>query len=83
MRQYPVNLEIQCSASDASGESAIRVSSERAEHIYNYLVKKGISKDRLKFQGFGKKLPPTLTQKNESTDVIRFIPSRETEPAKK
>ena len=83
MRQYPVNLEIQCSASDASGENASRISNERAEFIYNYLVKKGISKDRLKFQGFGKKLPPTQTQKNDSADAVRFIPSRQLELDKK
>lgn len=77
MRQFPVNLEIQCAASDASGENANRISNERAQFIYNYLVKKGISKDRLKFQGFGKKLPPTLIQKNGSTDAVRFVPSRQ------
>lgn len=76
MRQYPMNLEIQCSASEA-GANAERISNERAEFIYNYLVKKGIRKERLKFQGFGKKLPPTLTQKSGSTDVVRFIPSPE------
>lgn len=79
MRQHPMNLEIQCAASDASGENANSISNERAEFIYNYLVKKGIRKERLKFQGFGKKLPPTLTQKGGSTDVVRFIPSRELE----
>ena len=77
MRQYPMNLEIQCSASDVSADRAEQVSNERAEFIYNYLVKKGIREDRLKFKGFGKKLPPTLTQKNGSTDVVRFIPSPE------
>ena len=83
MRQHPVTLELQCSASDASGENAPRISNERAEFIYNYLVKKGISKDRLKFQGFGKKLPPTQTQKNDSADAVRFIPSRQLELDKK
>ena len=76
MRQYPMNLEIQCSAGEA-GANAERISNERAEFIYNYLVKKGIRKERLKFQGFGRKLPPTLTQKVGSTDAVRFIPSPE------
>ena len=83
MRQHPMNLEIQCSAGDASGDNATRISNERAEFIYNYLVKKGIRKERLKFQGFGQKLPATLTQKNGSSDSVRLIPSRETEPVKK
>ena len=34
MRQYPMNLEIQCSASEA-GANAERISNERAEFIYN------------------------------------------------
>ena len=83
MRQYPVNLEIQCSAGETSGGNADKISTERAEFIYNYLVKKGISKERLKFQGFGKKLPPTLTQKGGSTDTVRLIPSRQLEIDKK
>ena len=83
MRQHPMNLEIQCSAGENSGGNADRVSSERAEFIYNYLVKKGIQKERLKFQGFGKKLPPTLTQKSGSTDTVRLIPSRQIATDKK
>ena len=77
MRQHPMTLEIQCSASDISSENAEQVAIERAEVIYNYLVKKGIDEKRLKYSGFAKKLPPTLTQKKGSTDIVRLIPAIE------
>lgn len=77
MRTNPMTLEIQCSASDVTTGSADQIASERAEIIYNYLVKKGIQESRLKYSGFGKKLPPTLTQKNGSNDLVRLIPSVE------
>jgi hypothetical protein len=74
-----MNLEIQCSASDISGESANQVATERATAIYEYLVYKGIPERRLKYNGFGAKLPPPLTQKAGSTDIVRLIPSLEVE----
>ena len=76
MRQHPMKLEIQCSA-DIAADRALEVSSRRAEAIYNYLVYKGISEKRLKFRGFGKKLPPSLTQKYGHSESIRLIPSPE------
>ncbi len=78
MRKNPMVLEIQCSANDIATEDANRVSSDRAEAIYNYLLNKGISENRLKFQGFGKKLPPTSTRKTDSNDTVRLIPYPET-----
>ncbi|MBS7270909.1 thrombospondin type 3 repeat-containing protein [Fibrobacter sp.] len=77
MRKSPMALEIQCSASDISTGDPDKVSSERAEAIYNYLVHKGISENRLKFQGFGKKLPPTMPKRMESNYSVRLIPSPE------
>ena len=74
MRKNPMSLEIQCSASDISSGDANTVSNDRAEAIYNYLVNKGISEDRLKYQGFGKKLPPTQAKKSESQSTVRLIP---------
>jgi len=40
----------------ASENYAIKLSSDRAKAIYDYLVKKGIDKERLQFKGYGKKL---------------------------
>ena len=79
MRQHPMNLEIECSASDISGESASQIATERATAIYEYLVYKGIHESRLKFSGFGSRLPPTLTQKAGSTDIVRLTPSLQVE----
>ncbi|WP_371359304.1 hypothetical protein [Fibrobacter sp. UWH4] len=41
------------------------------------MVHKGISENRLKFQGFGKKLPPTMPKRMESNYSVRLIPSPE------
>ncbi len=40
----------------ASENYAYRLSSDRAKTIYDYLVKKGIDKERLKYKGYGKKV---------------------------
>lgn len=40
----------------ASENYAYRLSSDRAKTIYDYLVKKGIDKDRVKYKGYGKKV---------------------------
>jgi outer membrane protein OmpA-like peptidoglycan-associated protein len=74
MRQYPIKLEIQCSASDVSVQESEQVATERATLIYDYLVHKGIKEDRLEFKGYAQKLPPTLTQQNGSSDIVRLIP---------
>ncbi len=41
----------------ASENYANQLSSDRAKAIYDYLVKKGIEKERLKFKGYGKRNP--------------------------
>ncbi|MFN7119229.1 MAG: OmpA family protein, partial [Saprospiraceae bacterium] len=41
----------------ASENYANKLSSDRAKAIYEYLVKKGIDKDRLQFKGYGKRNP--------------------------
>ena len=38
-----------------TGEVALSVN--RAKYIYNYLIKRGIDKDRLSYEGFGKQFP--------------------------
>lgn len=75
MRQYPIKLTIQCSASDVSASQSEQIATERATLIHDYLVHKGIKEYRLEFKGFAEKLPPTLTQQNGSTDIVRLIPS--------
>ncbi len=44
----------------------IELSSKRAEKVYEYLIKKGVPKSRLKFQGFGSARPlyPNETEEN-------------------
>lgn len=74
MRIHPIELEVQCSANEMPEDQADALSEQRATVIYNYLEYKGIAAERIKYKGYGKKLPPTLTQKNGSTDQVRFIP---------
>lgn len=74
MRKHPMMLEIQCSASDVSPDRAQELSEARARSIFNFLEMKGISEDRLTYKGYGSKLPPTQTQKNGSSALIRLVP---------
>lgn len=77
MREHPMNLEIQCSASDASGSAAEELSLARARVIFNYIEKKGISEKRLRFAGFGKRLPPGSAPRSPGERSIRLIASQE------
>ena len=74
MRKHPMMLEIQCGASDVGADRAMELSEARARAIYNFLEDKGISEDRLIYKGYGSKLPPTQTQKNGSSALIRLVP---------
>lgn len=47
------------------------LSINRAESVYNYLVKKGISKDRLIFKGYGNTLPIVLNESKTGQSVNR------------
>ena len=76
MREHPsMMLEIECSANNSEHGNAVQLSSARAEAIYNYLEKKGIHKDRLKFSGTGKKLPAIKVQRVGESDTIRLTAS--------
>lgn len=51
-------------AKDIDTEEPI-LSVNRAKEIYNYLVKKGIDPRRLRYEGFGKRRPVVMYEKNE------------------
>lgn len=68
MRQYPIALEIQCAAPQKS------LADNRAKAIYNYLEHKGISEERLKYEGFEKKLPKTISNRGDEANGIRLTP---------
>lgn len=59
----------------ASTTQADRLSAERAKAIYDYLIKKGIPENRLKYKGYGKRKPiasdntATGRQKNQRVEI--------------
>lgn len=59
----------------ASENYANKLSNDRAKAIYEYLIKKGIEKDRLQFKGYGKRNPiatnntPDGRRKNQRVEV--------------
>lgn len=68
MRQYPIALEIQCAAPQKS------LADDRAKAIYDYLERKGISEERLKYEGFEKKLPKAISNRNDEANGVRLTP---------
>lgn len=68
MRQYPIALEIQCAAPQKS------LADNRAKAIYDYLEYKGISEERLKYEGFEKKLPKAVSNRNDESNGVRLTP---------
>lgn len=73
MRQHPVALVIECSASGSKyeGES---LGESRAKTIYNYLEKKGIAMDRLKYQGYEGGLPKINPRRGDESNGVRLTP---------
>lgn len=59
MTKYPnMNIKVMGYADGTAGESYNqKLSEKRAKAVYDYLVSKGISKDRLEYAGYGEKLP--------------------------
>ena len=59
MNQFPKATFMIEGHTDSSGTNAtnLRVSNKRAKAVYDYLVKKGISADRLESKGFGEDSP--------------------------
>ncbi|MFH2144209.1 MAG: OmpA family protein [Bacteroidota bacterium] len=60
------NITIELGAhTDMIGDSLsnIKLSQKRAESVVNYLIEKGIAKDRLTAKGYGKSVPKTVTMK--------------------
>jgi len=55
---------------DISGEKEhnVLLSEQRAQAVVNYLIKKGISKERLKYKGMGSSVPvnPEETKKKQA-----------------
>lgn len=73
MRQNPLAMEIECAASGSKveGES---LGESRAKVIYNYLEKKGIAKERLKYQGYSQSLPKVFPRRTGESNGIRLTP---------
>jgi type IX secretion system PorP/SprF family membrane protein len=59
LTKYPnMNIKVMGYADITGGEDYNqRLSERRAKAVYDYLVSKGIRKDRLEYEGYGKKLP--------------------------
>ncbi len=75
-----VNAFIRGHVCCSGGDIGNYYSNLRAEAVYNYLINKGISEERLSFQGFGNSIPliwPELTeedqQRNRRVDVVFSI----------
>lgn len=80
MRQYPISLEIQCSAkADRVFDTGENLSEARARMIFDYVEKKGINANRLKYQGFGRELPKININNANNSHDIRLIPYIEQE----
>jgi type IX secretion system PorP/SprF family membrane protein len=59
LTKYPnMNIKVMGFADGTAGEDYNqKLSERRSKAVYDYLVSKGISKDRLEYAGYGKKLP--------------------------
>ena len=58
LNHHKVNIEIGGHTDDqGSDEYNDRLSQNRAKAVYDYLVGKGISADRLEYRGYGKRKP--------------------------
>ncbi|MCF0222220.1 MAG: thrombospondin type 3 repeat-containing protein, partial [Fibrobacter sp.] len=68
MRQYPIAMEIQCAAPHKA------LADDRAKAIYNYLEHKGIAEERLKYEGFEKSLPKSISTGKDEAGGIRLLP---------
>ena len=53
-----ISIQIQGHTDNIGNDASnLKLSENRAESVYNYLVEQGITKDRLTYKGFGKSLP--------------------------
>ncbi len=68
MRQYPIAIEIQCAAPQKS------LADDRAKAIFNYLEHKGISEERMKYEGFEKSLPKAISTRGDEANGVRLTP---------
>lgn len=68
MRQYPIAIEIQCAAPKKS------LADDRARAIYNFLEHKGISEERMKYEGFEKSLPKGISTRGDEANGVRLTP---------
>ena len=58
LRKHNIRIEIGGHTDDqGSDEYNDRLSESRAKSVYDYLVSKGISADRLQYKGYGKRMP--------------------------
>ena len=72
MRKHVFFLEIQCS--NAKG---VEASEKQAQAIADYLIEKGIDKERIKAKGYGAKLPQGEQFKHWNSSGVRLIPYTE------
>jgi len=69
LRKFNFDLEVQCSS--PAGQEA---SDKQAQAIFDYIVEKGISENRVHSKGFGTKLPQGKEYKHWNTSGVRFLP---------
>ncbi len=74
MRQFQINVEIQCSVNPRESDNPQKLSQQRIESIMEYLDMKGFGKDRIKTSAFGDHLPRTGELEKLNPAGVRFIP---------
>lgn len=72
MRKFTIKLSIDCFVTSKSNEIAQKKADDIALFIYNYLEKKGIQKERLKYAGHA-----IIDNENKTTYKIKLTPSFE------
>jgi len=74
LRDPGITLQIQVHTdSRGSGAYNLRMSHERAAAIYQYLVRRGVSPDRLTYQGYGETCPIATNQTAEGRQANRRV----------
>lgn len=72
--QTKIKIEISGHTDDiGSDESNLTLSKNRSEAVVNYLISKGIKKDRLTFQGYGESVPEASNKTEEGRQFNRRV----------